>query len=159
NRLDRVMLGEADTRFGIVTVGKSYLDVRQALEDLGIDETEARRLGLAVYKVALVWPIEPHGLRAFAEGKREILVVEEKRPLIEQQVKDTLYNTPADRRPLVVGKNDERGEKLIKTDGELSPFEIATALVARLGLDQLSAPTRERWEMLRRRAARQVRNE
>ncbi|MBV8190983.1 MAG: indolepyruvate ferredoxin oxidoreductase family protein, partial [Alphaproteobacteria bacterium] len=159
NRLDRLMLGAADARYGIVTVGKTYLDVRQALEDLGIDEAEAQRLGLAVYKVALVWPIEPQGLLAFAQGKRELFVVEEKRPLIEQQVKDTLYNAPADRRPIVVGKADDRGQKLLKTDGELTPFEIASALVARLGLDALSARTRERWETLLRRAARQVRNE
>ena len=74
---------------------------------------------------------------AFAQGKREILVVEEKRPIIEQQLKDALFNAPADRRPVVVGKTDERGQKLLKSDGELTPFEIASAIVARLGLDGL----------------------
>ena len=77
------MLGRPDARFGIVTVGKSYLDVRQALDDLGIDEAEAERLGIAIYKVAMVWPLETQGAVAFAQGKREILVVEEKRPIIE----------------------------------------------------------------------------
>ncbi len=159
NKLDRLMLGRADARFGIVTVGKSYLDVRQALDELGIDDAEAERLGLAVYKVALVWPLEPEGVTAFAQGKREILVVEEKRPIIEQQLKDALFNAPADRRPVVVGKTDERGHKLLKIDGELTPFEIASVLVSRFGLDGLSARTKQRFESLQHRAGRQVRNE
>lgn len=159
NRLDRLMMGRPDARFGIVTVGKSYLDVRQALDELGIDDAEAGRLGLAVYKVALVWPLETEGASSFAQGKREILVVEEKRSIIEQQLKDALFNAPADRRPVVVGKTDERGQKLLKSDGELTPFEIATAIVARFGLDGLSDRTRQRFEGLKRRAGRQVRNE
>ena len=79
NKLDRLMLGRPDARFGIVTVGKSYLDVRQALDELGIDDAEAERLGLAIYKVGMVWPLETEGATAFAAGKREILVIEEKR--------------------------------------------------------------------------------
>ncbi|MFO1157802.1 MAG: indolepyruvate ferredoxin oxidoreductase family protein [Reyranellaceae bacterium] len=159
NRLDRLMMGEADARFGIVTVGKSYLDVRQALEDLGIDDGEARRLGIAVYKVALVWPLETEGATAFAQGKREVLVVEEKRPIIEPQLKDALFNAPADRRPVVVGKTDERGQKLLKSDGELTPYEIVLALVSRFGLDSFSAHTKQRFEALQRRTGRQIRNE
>jgi indolepyruvate ferredoxin oxidoreductase len=159
NRLDRLMLGRPDARFGIVTVGKSYLDVRQALDELGIDQTEAERLGIAIYKVGLVWPLETQGALAFSEGKREILVVEEKRPLIEPQLKDALFNTPADRRPAVVGKRDERGQPLLKSDGELTPFEIASALVARLGLDAFADRTRQRFERLTRLAGRELRNE
>ncbi len=159
NRLDRLMMGRPDARFGIITVGKSYLDVRQALDDLGIDNTDAERLGLAVYKVAMVWPLETEGASSFAQGKREILVVEEKRSIIEQQLKDALFNAPADRRPVVVGKTDERGQKLLKSDGELTPFEIATAIVARFGLDGLSDHSKQRFEGLKRRAGRQVRNE
>ena len=159
NRLDRVMLGRPDARFGIVTVGKSYLDVRQALDELGLDDAEAERLGLAIYKVGLVWPLETQGAIAFCEGKRDVLVVEEKRPIIEQQLKDAMFNSPADRRPVVVGKTDERGQKLLKTDGELSPFEIANAIVSRLGIEGLSERTRQRFDALKRRAGRQVRNE
>jgi indolepyruvate ferredoxin oxidoreductase len=159
NRLDRVMLGRPDARFGIVTVGKSYLDVRQAFDELGIDEAEAERLGIAIYKIALVWPLESEGAAAFCDGKREILVVEEKRPIIEQQLKDALFNMPAGRRPVIVGKSDERGQKLLKSDGELTPFEIASALVARFGLEAFGERTRQRFEMLQRRAGRQVRNE
>jgi indolepyruvate ferredoxin oxidoreductase len=159
NRLDRLMMGRPDARFGIVTVGKSYLDVRQALDDLGIDEAEAERLGLAIYKVAMVWPLETQGAVAFAQGKREILVIEEKRAIIEPQLKDALFNAPADRRPTVVGKFDERGEKLLRSDGELTPYEIVTALVARLGLDAFSERTKQRFDGLKRRMGRQVRNE
>ena len=159
NKLDRLMMGRPDARFGIMTVGKSYLDVRQALDELGIDDAEAERLGLAIYKVGMVWPLETEGAIAFAQGKREILVVEEKRALIEQQLKDALFNAPADRRPVVVGKTDERGQMLLKSDGELTPFEIASALVARFGLDGFSARTKERFDALKRRAGRQVRNE
>jgi indolepyruvate ferredoxin oxidoreductase len=159
NRLDRLMLGRPDARFGIVTVGKSYLDVRQALDELGIDDAEAERLGMAIYKVALVWPLETQGAVAFADCKREILVVEEKRPIIEQQLKDALYNASADKRPVVVGKTDERGQPLLKTDGELTPFEIANAIVSRLGVEGLSERTRQRFDALKRRAGRQVRNE
>src|SRR5262249_20856821 len=129
NKLDRLMMGRPDARFGIVTVGKSYLDVRQALDELGIDDARPMRPGPAVHQGALVWPIETEGVSAFAAGKREILVVEEKRPIIEQQLKDALFNAPADRRPVVVGKTDERGQTLLKIDGELTPFEIASALV------------------------------
>jgi indolepyruvate ferredoxin oxidoreductase len=159
NKLDRLMMGRPDARFGIVTVGKSYLDVRQALDELGIDDAEAERLGLAVYKVAMVWPLETEGVGSFARGKREILVVEEKRSIIEQQLKDALFNAPADRRPVVVGKTDERGQKLLKSDGELTPFEIASAIVARFGLDSFSPATRQRFETLKQRVGRQVRNE
>src|SRR3977135_1044696 len=156
---DRLMVGRPHARFGIMTVGKSYLDFRQALDELGIDDREAERLGLAIYKVGMVWPLETEGATAFAQGKREILVVEEKRALIEQQLKDALFNAPADRRPVVVGKTDERGQMLLKSDGELTPFEIASAIVARFGLESFSAPTKERFDALKRRAGRQVRNE
>ncbi|MFI4999369.1 MAG: indolepyruvate ferredoxin oxidoreductase family protein [Reyranellales bacterium] len=159
NKLDKVMMGRPDARFGIVTVGKSYLDVRQALDELGLDDDEAERLGLAIYKVGLVWPLETQGAIAFCEGKRDILLVEEKRPLIEQQLKDALFNAPADRRPVVVGKTDERGQPLLKSDGELTPTEIAIAIVSRLGLDALSERMKQRFEALKRRSARQVRNE
>jgi indolepyruvate ferredoxin oxidoreductase len=159
NRLDKVMMGRPDARFGIVTVGKSYLDVRQALDELGIDEAEAERLGLAIYKVAMVWPLETQGAVAFAQGKREILVVEEKRAIIEPQLKDALFNAPADRRPTVVGKTDERGQKLLKSDGELTPYEIVSALVTRLGLEAFSERTRQRFDALKRKMGRQIRNE
>src|SRR5258708_34464434 len=139
NKLDKEMMGRPDARFGIVTVGKSYLDVRQALDELGIDDAEAGRLGLAIYKVALVWPLETEGAASFAQGKREILVVEEKRSIIEQQLKDALFNAPADRRPMVAGKTDERVQKLLKSDAEPTPFEIASAIGAGFWADAFSS--------------------
>jgi len=132
NRLDRIVLDAPRARLGIVTTGKSYLDVRQALDELGIAEADARRLGIRLYKVALSWPLEPEGLRRFADGLDEILVVEEKRPIIEEQAKSALYNLPADRRPLIVGKSDERRAPLLRETTELTVTEIARAIAGRL---------------------------
>ncbi len=156
NRLDRVMLDAPTARLGIVTTGKSYLDVRQAFDDLGIDEAEARRLGIRLYKVALTWPLEPEGLREFADGLEEILVVEEKRPILEEQVKSALYNLPADRRPLVIGKTDERGQPLLRETSELTTTEVARAIAARLDRFDPNPRVAERLAFLDReeRAAR-----
>ena len=131
NRLDRIMLDSPRPRLGIVAVGKSYLDLRQALEDLGIDDATAAAIGLRLYKVALSWPLEPDGIRRFASGLEEILVIEEKRPLVEQQVKDILYDMNA--RPRVVGKSDESGAPLLAAVGELDATQVARALAARIG--------------------------
>ncbi len=132
NRLDRVVIDSPRPRFGIVTTGKSYLDLRQALDDLGIDEREAAAIGLRVYKVAMPWPLEPEGVRGFAEGLDEILVVEEKRGVIETQIKEQLYNWPADRRPRIFGKYDDSGNWILPSNGELTPAEIARAIAQRL---------------------------
>jgi len=131
NRLDRVMLGSARPRIGIVTVGKSYLDVRQALDDLGISDREAEELGLAIYKVAMPWPLEPEGLKAFADGLEELIVIEEKRPLIEDQAKAILYALNG-RGPKIIGKKDETGATIMPTNGELSASRIVRILAARL---------------------------
>jgi indolepyruvate ferredoxin oxidoreductase len=132
NALDRIVLDPPGARLGIATVGKSYLDVRQALEMLGIDERRATRLGLRIYKVAMPWPLEPDGARRFAEGLPEVLVVEEKRSVIEAQLKEQLFNWPAERRPRIVGKADELGRALLSSADELSPAEIAVAIAARI---------------------------
>ena len=91
NKIDRVVMGGADAHTGIVTTGKSYLDVRRALLDLGIDERKARQLGLRVYKVGMSWPLEPQGAIEFAKGLEQIIVIEEKRGLVEDQLKSVLY--------------------------------------------------------------------
>ena len=132
NRLDRAVIDGPGRRLGIVTTGKSYLDVRQALDDLGIDEELARRSGLALYKVGMSWPLEPDGIRRFAGGLDEILVVEEKRGFIENQIKEILYNLPASARPRVVGKCDEDGRPLLRASGELDPGGVAQTIAARL---------------------------
>jgi indolepyruvate ferredoxin oxidoreductase len=132
NRLDRVVMDSSGARFGIVTTGKSYLDVRQALDDLGIGPAEAEVLGLRLYKVAMPWPLEPEGVRYFADGLDEALVVEEKRAVIESQLKEQLYNWPADRRPRIIGKFNESGEWILPSNGELAPLQIARVIAQRL---------------------------
>src|ERR1700733_10844979 len=104
NRLDRVVLDSQPARLGIVATGKAYLDLRQALADLGITERDAQELGLRIYKVALAWPLEESGARSFAEGLQDVLVVEEKRGFIEDQLVRILYNIDPARRQSVVGK-------------------------------------------------------
>ncbi|WP_372398844.1 indolepyruvate ferredoxin oxidoreductase family protein [Azospirillum sp. HJ39] len=132
NKLDRVVLDSPRPRFGIVTTGKSYLDVRQALDELGITEEMAADWGITVYKVGMPWPLERDGVRHFAEGLEEIVVVEEKRAVIENQLKEQLYNWNPDVRPKVVGKFDEQGEWILPSAGELTPAQIAVVIGRRI---------------------------
>jgi len=148
NRLDRVAIASPKPRFGIVTTGKSYLDVRQALEDIGIDEAYAAKIGLTVYKVALAWPLERDGMREFAEGLEEILVVEEKRALIENQLKEQLYNWEAARRPRIVGKFDETGQWILPSAGALTPARIARVVAERIARFHTSAKIEQRLAFL-----------
>ncbi|HKS89874.1 MAG TPA: indolepyruvate ferredoxin oxidoreductase family protein, partial [Stellaceae bacterium] len=133
NRLDHMVFDAPDARFGIVTTGKSYLDVRHALDELGIGPDEAAAIGLRLYKVGMAWPLEPEGARRFAEGLTEVLVVEEKRAVIETQLKEQLYNWPADKRPRVFGKFDAEGAWALPSNGELAPSRIAAVIAERLG--------------------------
>ena len=132
NRIDQVVIDTPKPRFGIAATGKAYLDVRQALDDLGIDDARAAAMGLRVYKVGMSWPLEPSGAAAFADGLEEILVVEEKRPLIESQLKELLYNGPPAARPRVIGKNDADGQPLMSVVTELSPSVVAQAIMKRV---------------------------
>ncbi len=132
NAIDRIVWDSPAPRLGIISTGKAYLDLRQALDDLGIGEREAARLGLRLYKVGLTWPLEAEGARRFAEGLKDVLVVEEKRGLIEDQLLKLLYHLDAARRPNVVGKRDEQGRVLLPSEGEITPTMVARALVERL---------------------------
>jgi indolepyruvate ferredoxin oxidoreductase len=134
NRLDSVVFGSARPRIGIVTAGKATGDVLDALVLIGIDRHQAEALELAVYKVGMVWPLEPVALRAFAEGLDEILVVEERRAVIETQLKEQAYHWPARSRPVVVGKTDERGAPLLPEGGVLTPTLVAEMIARRLAL-------------------------
>ncbi len=109
NNLDRVVFDGERRALGIVTTGKAYLDVREALRELGIDEARARMLGIRLYKVGMVWPLETDSARAFGRGHQELLVIEEKRPVIEEQLTHAFYHEPAAQRPRITGKTDERG--------------------------------------------------
>ena len=131
NGINRIVYsGGADARIGIITIGKSYLDVRQALEDIGIDEARANRLGVRLFKLGCPWPLDFEHLRDFARGLEMIVVVEEKRSLIEAQVREQLYGTGM--QPVVVGKRDEHGHTLFQPQGALDPNEIAIALGERV---------------------------
>ena len=144
NQLNKIVIDSPKPRLGIITSGKSYLDVRQALDDLGISDEDAAEIGIRVYKIAMTWPLEPEGVRQFAEGLEEILVVEEKRQVVEYQLKEQLYNWRDDVRPRVVGKFDEKGEWmrphgdwLLPSLSELTPAMIARVIaqrIERLGL-------------------------
>jgi len=128
NGLDRVVLEPPTRRLGIVTTGKAYLDVRQALEELGVSEARAAEMGLSIYKVAMPWPLEPEGALAFARGHEELFVVEEKKAIIEEQLAHLLYNETE--RPRLIGKRDEAGQPLVPATGELTPGAMVDALGA-----------------------------
>ncbi|MBS0438054.1 MAG: indolepyruvate ferredoxin oxidoreductase family protein, partial [Proteobacteria bacterium] len=130
NRIDRVVLDSPKARLGIVTTGKSYLDVLQALEYLGISESDAREIGIRVYKVGMTWPLEPIGIREFARGLEDIIVVEEKRSFLESQMKEYMFNWDA--RPHIVGKYDEDGNWILPSTNELTPAMIALVIAKRL---------------------------
>ncbi len=132
NGLDRIAFGRAGGRMVIVTAGKAYTDVRQALDELGIDEDAANALGLAIYKVGMVWPLEADRISQALDGVEEVVVVEERRAVIEPQLKDIAFNWLADRRPVIVGKRDEAARTLFPEAGELSPEIVAGVIGARL---------------------------
>ena len=154
NRFDRIVLDGRPARLGIIATGKAYLDLRQALADLGINDQAAHDLGVRIYKVGLTWPLEETGARRFAEGLKDVLVVEEKRGFVEDQLVRILYNMDAAKRPTVVGKHDERGAALLPSEGELTPTLVAGAVMARLRRLGVQAPALEqrlaRLELLER---------
>jgi len=153
NRLNYNVIEGPNDRFGLIASGKAYNDTRQALLDLGLDDASCRQLGIRLHKVGVVWPLEAQLTREFATGLQEILVVEEKRQVIEYQLKEELYNWRADVRPNVYGKfNEVEGDfsggewsmpnptanTLLRANADLSPSIIARAIaqrVKRLGVD------------------------
>ncbi len=163
NRLNRTVIDSPRARLGLMASGKAYNDTRQALADLGLDDAACALLGLRLHKVAVVWPLEAHGTREFATGLQEILVIEEKRQIIEYQLKEELYNWREDVRPNVIGKFDERpGDRsggewsqpnpgdswLLPAKADLDPAVIARAIASRMQrlglLDDAPAELRRR---------------
>ena len=126
NRTDRVAKGAEQPRVGIVTAGKSYKDVCRALELLGLDEARLADLGIGVWKVGCIWPLEPQGLTAFAARAETLLFVEDKRPVLEDQARAILYD--ATHRPAIWGKKDAAGNRLLPSDVNIEPEETARAL-------------------------------
>ncbi|WP_168794583.1 indolepyruvate ferredoxin oxidoreductase family protein [Paraburkholderia aromaticivorans] len=157
NKLNRVVIDSPNPRLGIMTAGKAYLDVRQALADLSLDDETCARIGIRVLKVGCVWPLDAQNARDFATGLDEILVVEEKRQILEYALKEELYNWRDDVRPKVFGKFDQRddeggewsvprGQTLLPAHYELSPALIAKAIARRLAKADLPADLRARIE-------------
>ena len=143
NPIDRKIFETPNARFGIVSTGKGHLDLMEALRLLGIDRQEARRIGLDVYKVGMVWPLAHDAALDFVRDKREVLVVEEKRGIIESQFKEYFYDYPGHKPKRMVGKEDEQGARLVPWVGELSPLQLAQIVAKRLdsaimGLDLTS---------------------
>ncbi|MES2151426.1 MAG: indolepyruvate ferredoxin oxidoreductase family protein [Pseudomonadota bacterium] len=139
NKLNHTTIDSPNAKLGIIASGKSYLDVLDALEDLGIDQKMAAEVGLRLFKVAMPWPLEPDSVREFARGLDEILVVEEKRQIVEYQLKEQLYNWRDDVRPRVIGKFDEkgewvapRGEWLLTSKADFSVSQVARVIAARV---------------------------
>ena len=131
NKLNRTITsGGRNPKIGIITTGKSYLDVRQAFDELGIDELKCNELGIRLYKVACAWPLSQRELKEFATGLDLIIVVEEKRSLIEVQVREELYGTA--NQPICIGKKDEQGNWLFPVKGALDPNEVAICIGERL---------------------------
>ena len=157
NRLNHTVIDSPHARFGIVASGKAYLDTRQALTDLGLDEQTCQDIGLRLFKCGMVWPLEATSIRTFAEGLEEILVVEEKRQLIEYQLKEELFSWIGTGRriPRVIGKFDEhdggewsvpRGDWILPAHYEFSPAIVAKAIVQRIGKLELPADVRARMQ-------------
>jgi len=160
NKLNHTVIKGANDRFGLIASGKAYNDTRQALLDLGLDDTTCQRIGIRVHKVGVVWPLESESTREFARGLQEILVVEEKRQLIEYQLKEELYNWPDAQRPRVLGKfNQGEGDMggewsqsnpssniLLRANADLSPALIAQAIAIRLKKMGIDADTRARMD-------------
>src|SRR3954465_6252021 len=147
NKLNHNVVATPHDRFGLIASGKAYNDLRQALADLGLDDATCRSLGIRIHKVNVVWPLEATITRDFAQGLKEILVVEEKRQVIEYQLKEQLYNWRNDVRPTVLGKFDEQegdlsggewsnpnpGDNwLLRPKADLTPAIIAKAVATRL---------------------------
>ena len=147
NRLNHNVIAGPQDRFGLIASGKAFNDTRQALIDLGLQDEICQRIGLRLHKVNVVWPLEAGITREFATGLREILVVEEKRQVIEYQLKEELYNWRPDVRPHVLGKFDEvdgdftggewsmpnpSGNQLLRANADLNPALIARAIAGRL---------------------------
>src|SRR3954463_5450593 len=132
NKVNRVTMDSPNARFGIMASGKSYEDVRQALRELGITEEVAAKIGLRLYKIGMPWPLEPEGVRQFALGLEEIFIIEERREIVENQVKQELFNWRDDVRPRIIGKMDEHDKRFLPFAEELSVASLAGALTERL---------------------------
>jgi indolepyruvate ferredoxin oxidoreductase len=142
NGLNRIVIDTPKPMLGIITSGKAYLDVMEALSLLAIDASTASRLGIRVLKVGMPWPLDPEIVQVFTAGVSEVLVVEEKRSVIEDQLTSQLYNLAGAARPRIFGEFDDEGESLLPNSGELNPDQVANAIADRLTALGLAPPRR-----------------
>ncbi|MEH2560404.1 indolepyruvate ferredoxin oxidoreductase family protein [Bradyrhizobium sp. AZCC 2289] len=132
NKVNRVTMDSPNARFGIMASGKSYEDIRQALRELGVTPEIAAKIGLRLYKIGMPWPLEPEGVRQFAVGLEEIFIIEERREIVENQVKQELFNWRDDVRPRIIGKMDDHDKRFLPFAEELSVASLASSLTERL---------------------------
>jgi indolepyruvate ferredoxin oxidoreductase len=132
NKVNRVTMDSPNARYGIMASGKSYEDIRQALRELGVTPEVAAKIGLRLYKIGMPWPLEPQGVREFAVGLEEIFIVEERREIVENQVKQELFNWRDDVRPRIIGKMDDHDKRFLPFAEELSVASLASSLTERL---------------------------
>src|SRR5712672_1338287 len=132
NKVNRITMDSPNARFGIMASGKSYEDIRQALRELGVTPEVAAKIGLRLYKIGMPWPLEPEGVREFAVGLEEIFIIEERREIVENQVKQELFNWRDDVRPRIVGKMDDHDKRFLTFAAELSVASLASSLTERL---------------------------
>ena len=163
NSVDLTTLDSPKARFGIVASGKAYEDVVQALAELGINEAERNAIGLRLYKVRMPWPLEPEGIRRFSQGLEEVLIVEERREIIENQIKQQLFNWRPDVRPRIVGKFDEHDKPFLSLSEGLKVSSVARGIADRLlmldlpeGLSHRIGEKLETLEQLRDKRLRHV---
>ncbi len=146
NKVDQIAIDSRKPRFGIIASGKAYENVREALRHMGIDEKTADRIGLRLYKVRMPWPLEPEGVRQFSEGLEEVLVIEERREVIEHQIKQQLFNWRADVRPRIVGKFDDKDRHILSLHEEVTTGVAVRAIASRLLNFSLPADLKTRLE-------------
>ena len=143
NGINKVTQDSDRRSLGIVTTGKPYLDLLEALRELDIDKELAAELGLRIYKLGVTWPLEREGAVAFSRGHEEVMVIEEKSPIIEDQLARQLYALGGDERPVITGKRDDQGAILIPEFGETSVALLIDVLVRRLRARGISHPRLE----------------
>jgi len=153
NELDCVTFESPHRTLGLIAPGKSYVDLVEALRLLGIDREIAKQIGLRIYKPLMIWPLVEETATDFCRGHREVMVVEEKRSFVEQQLAECLLRLRLDERPTLSGKRSASGEELLPEFGELSPLSVAQALAQRLlFLGMGDQRLRSRWQAMNKPA-------
>jgi indolepyruvate ferredoxin oxidoreductase len=140
NNLNKVVTDSDKRTLGIVTAGKPYQDLREAMRELGIDDALAAEMGLRIYKLAVTWPLEPQGIVEFCRNHQEVMVLEDKSPIIEEQLARTLYPLSSEQRPVITGKKDDQGNTLIPEFGETNVNLMVDILIRRLRALGVSNP-------------------